>query len=246
MSTIDPFFEPYTLEWYRAHAEGKHFEETMHVGEGIFAVTQPTRVLDVGCGVGTMLWAIYKAGRGGVECHGIEAPHALDLLAGKGILPVPEAWIHPFDLRVLKLDPTARMQSDPPGARFDLVISVEVAEHLPPEMAGRFVRFLCAHSDMVVFSAAVPGQGGEGHLNEQDPGFWAGEFRLNGFELDEDMTNRLLNGWIVGQVPTVPWYEGIRVYRYTAGQPLVDLRPQPPSEIDDPAVVENLNGGTFL
>jgi hypothetical protein len=53
------------------------------------------------------------------------------------------------------------------GRRFDLVQSLEVAEHIPPAQTEIFVDNLAAHGDVILFSAAVPGQGGEFHVNEQ-------------------------------------------------------------------------------
>jgi hypothetical protein len=66
--------------------------------------------------------------------------------------------------------------------RFDLVLSLEVAEHLPPAAADRFVGLLVATAPLVAFSAAAPGQGGTGHLNEQWPRFWADHFAAYGYE----------------------------------------------------------------
>jgi hypothetical protein len=47
--------------------------------------------------------------------------------------------------------------------RFDLAVCLEVAEHLPPERAESFIRELCDLAPVVLFSAAIPGQGGTGH-----------------------------------------------------------------------------------
>ena len=64
--------------------------------------------------------------------------------------------------------------------RFDLAITLEVAEHLPPERAAGFVEELCTLAPIVLFSAAIPDQGGTHHLNEQWPEYWVAEFsRLN-------------------------------------------------------------------
>lgn len=60
--------------------------------------------------------------------------------------------------------------------RYDLAISMEVAEHLPPESSDIFVSNLCGSSDVVLFSAAHPGQGGDGHINEQPIEFWIKKF----------------------------------------------------------------------
>ena len=67
------------------------------------------------------------------------------------------------------------------GRRFDLVTCLEVAEHLPLEAAETFIDSLCRHADVVVFSAAIPGQGGTGHINERWPSFWAALFARHGY-----------------------------------------------------------------
>jgi hypothetical protein len=67
------------------------------------------------------------------------------------------------------------------GRRFDLVQSLEVAEHLPVHSAQDFIRCLCAHGDVVLFSAAQPGQGGEGHINERKPSYWAKLFAVHSY-----------------------------------------------------------------
>jgi len=58
------------------------------------------------------------------------------------------------------------------GERFDLVQSLEVAEHLPRRAARDFVATLTCHGDFVLFSAAPPGQGGEYHINERPYTYW--------------------------------------------------------------------------
>ena len=67
------------------------------------------------------------------------------------------------------------------GRRFDLVQSLEVAEHLPAHLADRFVADLVAHGDVILFSAAVPHQGGEHHVNEQPPEYWRRRFADRGY-----------------------------------------------------------------
>lgn len=67
------------------------------------------------------------------------------------------------------------------GRTFDLVQSLEVAEHLPLDAASSFVACLCRHGDIVLFSAAPPGQGGEFHVNEQPFEFWRAQFLAQGF-----------------------------------------------------------------
>lgn len=65
--------------------------------------------------------------------------------------------------------------------RFDLAISTEVAEHLPSKAAETFVDNLVRHSDLVLFSAAIPNQGGYLHVNEQWPSYWISLFESKGY-----------------------------------------------------------------
>lgn len=58
---------------------------------------------------------------------------------------------------------------------------MEVAEHLHPHQAPGLVGLLAGLADAVVFSAAIPHQGGEHHVNEQWPDYWAGLFAAQGF-----------------------------------------------------------------
>ena len=65
---------------------------------------------------------------------------------------------------------------------FDLAISLEVAEHLSESSADNFIKQLTKLSNRILFSAAIPGQGGLHHLNEQPPSYWAKKFKTYGFE----------------------------------------------------------------
>jgi len=65
--------------------------------------------------------------------------------------------------------------------KYDLAISLEVAEHLPEQFADLFVKTLILHSDIILFSAAIPGQGGQNHLNEQWPDYWIEKFSKHGY-----------------------------------------------------------------
>lgn len=67
--------------------------------------------------------------------------------------------------------------------RFDLVQSLEVAEHLLEEHADIFVDSLVRHGDVILFSAAVPHQGGEHHVNEQPPEYWRRRFAARGYKV---------------------------------------------------------------
>lgn len=74
---------------------------------------------------------------------------------------------------------------------FDLAICLEVAEHLPQESAHVLIHSLCAHSDLIVFSAACPHQGGQGHINCQWPTYWQEIFNMNQYSCSDSLRPRV-------------------------------------------------------
>lgn len=67
--------------------------------------------------------------------------------------------------------------------KYDLAVSLEVAEHLPEEMSDTFVDNLARASNLILFSAAVVGQGGDFHVNEQPLSYWKEKFRKRGYHM---------------------------------------------------------------
>jgi len=100
------------------------------------------------------------------------------------------------------------------GRRFDLVQSLEVAEHLPASSARDFVASLVRHGDVVLFSAAVPGQGGEHHVNEQPLEYWRALFAEREYDCFDFLRQRLR-----GRGDVKPWYRyNTLLYANEAGQ----------------------------
>jgi hypothetical protein len=98
--------------------------------------------------------------------------------------------------------------------RFDLVQSLEVAEHLSPEHADIFVDNLTRHGDVILFSAAVPHQGGEHHVNEQPPEYWRAKFAERGYQVFDWVRPRILDNRDVKA-----WYRfNSFIYANKAGQ----------------------------
>lgn len=121
-------------------------------------------VLDVGCGLGVWMKAAQELGA--LSVHGIEGPW-LDVA-----LVEPDK-ISTFDLHSGEFNLITK---------FDTVISIEVAEHLPAEAASTFVSSLVHHAaGRIIFSAAIPGQGGHGHINERWPSYWIEKFAAHGY-----------------------------------------------------------------
>lgn len=130
----------------------------------IMRLIKPRSVCDVGCGLGTWLGVFRQ--HGAETILGIDGAHVAPEL-----LQIPSREFLAMDLaQPLDLDRS-----------FDLAVSLEVAEHLPAQIAPAFVRSLARLAPIVLFSAAVPGQGGTGHVNEQWQDYWANLFEAEGF-----------------------------------------------------------------
>jgi SAM-dependent methyltransferase len=130
----------------------------------LVGILRPSSVLDVGCGIGT--WSAEFLRAGVPDVIGVDGSY-IDRAA---LAMPPERFVAADLIRPLDL-----------GRRFDLVVSLEVAEHLPESAARTFVGSLTRHGPMVIFSAAIPGQGGTHHINEQWPEYWVELFEAQGF-----------------------------------------------------------------
>lgn len=130
----------------------------------VFEVIHPGAVADIGCGHG--IWLKTCQELGATDLLGMDG----DYIDSNQLL-IPQDCFLPMDL-------------NHPGKidrRFDLAISVEVGEHLQPKSTGRFLDLLTSLSDCILFSAAIPGQPGDAHINARWPTFWIGEFERRGF-----------------------------------------------------------------
>lgn len=121
-------------------------------------------VIDFGCGDGTWLAAFQKLGID--EILGIDGDYV-----DRNVFQIPAERFRAFDL-------TRPFSAD---RSFDLAMSLEVAEHLPPEFAATLVESLVGSAPVVLFSAAIPFQGGTNHINEQWPDKWAELFKKHNY-----------------------------------------------------------------
>lgn len=137
---------------------------------------KPRSVLDVGCGIGTWL----KAFKENSVTH---------------VLGIDGDYVNLDDLLVKKeefLSKDLNLSIDL-QQKFDLAISLEVAEHILPENATTFINTLCLHSNLILFSAAVPGQEGTMHFNEQLNDYWVEKFKENGYVCYDFLRHEIWN-----------------------------------------------------
>lgn len=121
-------------------------------------------VADVGCGGGNWLYAARALGA--------------TKLAGFDLVPVPDEALAIERELITITDLTQPIENQ---GRYDLAISTEVAEHVGAEHADAFIANLCGFSDIVLFSAALPYQGGIHHVNEQWIEYWNRKFRARDY-----------------------------------------------------------------
>ncbi len=156
-----------------------HFQDSIDSAKEIVPLFltyfKPKTVLDVGCGLGTWL-KIFEENQ--CDVLGIDG----DYIEIKKLL-IDNNKFKAYNLNeVFNLD-----------RKFDLAISLEVAEHILPENAKTFIDSICFHSDIVLFSAAIPGQEGTLHFNEQYNEYWIDLFAKNGYECIDFLRHKIWN-----------------------------------------------------
>lgn len=136
------------------------------------------KIIDVGCGPGIYVQALREMG---YEVEGIDPDPRC-----------PEKQISMFDV----------------DGKYDLAICLEVAEHIDASLADDVVKKLTELAPTIIFSAAVPGQGGHGHINCQPKEYWEHKFGKLNFVLDRDTTGYFIEemrkgyhmGWLTNNV----------------------------------------------
>jgi SAM-dependent methyltransferase len=153
----------YTRQYYEKNWQGS-LRSAKEVIPILLELVRPRRVIELGCGVGAWLSVLRSCGI--EDVLGVDGDYV-----DKEQLLIPRERFLPFDLeKPFRID-----------EGFDLAISLEVAEHLPRSCAETLVDSLIRLAPVVLFSAAIPFQGGTHHLNEQWPDFWAAIFRRHEF-----------------------------------------------------------------
>ncbi|MBL8821544.1 MAG: class I SAM-dependent methyltransferase [Planctomycetia bacterium] len=156
----------------------------------IMELLAPSSVIDIGCGQGEWLSEFAKTG---VEIFGVDGPHIQETQ-----LLIPKDKFQQFDLS----------KSYSTNQKYSLAISLEVGEHLPENISQEYVNSLTRLAPAVVFSAALPGQGGVNHVNEQWPWYWKSLFEKQGYVRLDPFRHRIWHN------PKVAFYYQQNLFLY--------------------------------
>lgn len=162
----------------------------------VFDIVKPKSVLDIGCGNGS--WLTVCKDLGVSEIFGVDG------------IQVESSELMIKESEFLKYDLTKKLELN---KKYDLAISLEVAEHLPESAADTFVDSLTNHASIVLFSAAIPQQGGQYHLNEQWPNYWNEKFKKRGFQAFDILRSEFWNNESV-----LWWYRQNMVFFVKQGE----------------------------
>lgn len=181
----------------------RHTQDTLRSAEIIVPILQrlihPASVIDIGCGMGAWLKAFENYGA--KSLRGLDGDY-IDL----STFLVDSRCFIPVDLiQPPRIDET-----------YDLAVCLEVAEHLPESSAAGLVELLTSASPFVLFSAAIPGQRGPGHVNEQWPVYWQKLFQKRGFQRLDPIRRHI---WRDRQVQ--PWYRQ-NLFLYVANDAIAE------------------------
>jgi len=192
--------EYYDASYYTKRLYGAWEADADSIAAAIAAEFDPDSVIDLGCAVGQELRWLYDhdVDISGVDIHPAAVSHSV----------VPSEHIQLYDLK----------QPFDPEKPADVVMCIEVAEHLPESAAATLVNSCIRSSEgAVVFSAATPDAGdGTHHVNEQPRDYWIDLFATEGYESDEEALQRLRERMTVVKKTWVP--ERLFVFRPATNQ----------------------------
>tara|TARA_B110000259_G_scaffold7712_1_gene8440 strand:+ start:82 stop:843 length:762 start_codon:yes stop_codon:yes gene_type:complete len=173
-------------------------EETVHnlkdpeiIIPKILEIISPKSVVDIGCGIGTFLNVFNRYGISnlmGLDGHWVDKSLLLKNIRAN-------------QFREIDLEKEFSLEQ-----KYDLVVSLEVAEHLSKASASNFVKNLVNAGEVILFSAAIPNQGGQNHLNEQPISYWNHLFLKHNYVLHDVLRPIFWNTEIQ------PWYKQNMVF----------------------------------
>lgn len=161
---------------YERNEHWLHFFDA--IAERIVQDLQPQAVLDAGCAMGFLVEMLRKRG---VQAYGVD----ISEYAIHNVHPDIQTycWVGPI--------------TDPLPQEYDLIVTIEVLEHLPKEDAEKAIENLCRQTDQVLFSSGIDDLGEITHINLQPPEYWASVFARYGFYRDIDFDATFITPWAV-------------------------------------------------
>ena len=165
----------YSPAFYEQQIDGS-IRSARRVLPHVIDIVSPKSIVDVGCGVGTWLAAARELGI--EDVLGVDGAYV-----DRRMLRIPQECFHVADLT----------QPLSIGRTFDVALCLEVGEHLPMHAADQLVSSLTRLAPAVLYSAAIPRQGGENHINEQWQTWWVERFRCHGYFAVDCIRPRIWN-----------------------------------------------------
>lgn len=189
----------YGENYYSKRREDPWRSDAQNVSTTLANYFQPDSVIDFGCAIGAYLEPLHD---NGIDIKGIEGnPDAFEYAV------VPREYLEEYDLR----------NQYSPKRSYDLALCFELAEHLPEKHADNLVDSLVSSSNIIVMTAATPGQGGTHHVNEQPREYWCEKFQSRGYEYRPEIVKELRNLIEVEQSTWVP--ENLMVFSLATDEP---------------------------
>ena len=169
--------EIYDQEYYRSIVEPTMELSAEVIAESIASDLSPESAVDLGCGTGLLLFHLQKHG---IDVQGFDySSAALAMCDARGMC------VQKFDIE----------NDHMPDLRVDLVLSTEVAEHLPESVSDRYIKILMSLSETVFLTAATPSDAGTDHVNEQPNEYWIEKFESQGYMFDRVLSFKWRNQW---------------------------------------------------
>jgi 2-polyprenyl-3-methyl-5-hydroxy-6-metoxy-1,4-benzoquinol methylase len=165
----------YNEQFYDAQAQ-RSYESARKILRIVFETYRPKTMVDFGCGYGTWLSAARDMGVKKVVGFDGDWVSKEDLYSAD------------IDFNVADLEKKIKVKD-----KFDMAISLEVAEHLRPESAEIFIKSICNASDVILFGAAIEDQNGTNHINTQWQSYWVDLFKKQGYQCYDIVRSQVWN-----------------------------------------------------
>ncbi len=164
------------------------------IAQKIVAEIGPRTVLDAGCAMGFLVEGLRDRA---VEAFGLD-------LSEYAIAQVRT------DLKVYC---QVGSVTQPLPRRYDLIVCIEVLEHMSAADAEKAIANFGAATDDILFSSSPADYGEPTHANVQPPEYWAERFASHGFVRDVDFDASFITPWAVRYRRVAdPWHRVIRGY----------------------------------